>query len=62
MAYAAIAIRRSVFEPGERLLAWVQVGTIGRQVERLGTGRPARTPYGRVLYRCSAPAIAAAST
>ena len=44
-----VCLSQECLEFGERLLDRVQVGTVGRQIEQLGTGRPDRSPYGRVL-------------
>ena len=46
---AGICLSQECLELGERLLDRVQVGTVGRQIEQLGTGRADRSPYGRVL-------------
>src|ERR1700722_2822415 len=44
-----VLVSREGVELGERLLDRVQVGTVRRQIEQLGTRRPDRSPYGRVL-------------
>ena len=44
-----VCLSQECLELGERLLDRVQVGTVGRQIEQLGTRRPDRSPYGRGL-------------
>ena len=44
-----VCLSQECLEFGERLLDRVQVGTVGRQIEQLGTGRPDRSSYGRVF-------------
>ena len=44
-----VCLSQECLEFGERLLDRVQVWTVGRQIEQLGTGRADRSPYGRVL-------------
>src|ERR1700739_3021911 len=44
-----ICLSQERLELGERLFDRVQVGTVRRQIEQLGTGRPDRSSYGRGL-------------
>ena len=46
---ASVCLSQECLELGKRLLDRVEVGAVGRQIEQLGTGRPDRSPYGRVL-------------
>jgi hypothetical protein len=44
-----VCLSQECLELGERLFDRVQVGTVRRQIEQLGTGRPDRSSYGRGL-------------
>ena len=44
-----VCLAQECLELGKRLLDGVQVGTVGRQIEQLGAGRPDRSPYGKGL-------------
>jgi hypothetical protein len=43
------ALRSKVFELGEDLLDWIEIGTVGRQEEQAGAGCANGTAHGALL-------------